>query len=130
MYLQEHQAHMAGELDHWTLRNKDQHGHTPEEEAEKKRDRLLQKAHKLFLLKNKLEPQYQTKIFPSWERIRLKQTNNLKQWINTTAQSVHPFQIRPDLKCLPTPFGSGTITILPHTTPWIERTDFRAGEMS
>jgi hypothetical protein len=56
MDLQEHQAHMAGELDHWTLRNKDQHGHTPEEEAEKKRDRLLQKAHKLFLLKKDLNP--------------------------------------------------------------------------
>jgi hypothetical protein len=79
----------AGELDHWNLRNKDRHGHTPEEEAEKKRERLLQKAHELVSLKNELDPQYRTKIFPSWERIKLKRTNNLEQWIETTAQSVH-----------------------------------------
>jgi hypothetical protein len=78
----------ACELDHWTLRNKDRHGHTPEEEAEIKRDRLLQKAHELFLLKREIDPKYR-KIIPSWRRIKSKRTNNLEQWINTTTQSVH-----------------------------------------
>jgi hypothetical protein len=51
----------AGKLEDWTHRNKDCHGHTPE----------------LFLLKREIDPQYRTKIFPSWRRI------------TTTAQSVH-----------------------------------------
>jgi hypothetical protein len=79
----------AGELDHWTLRNKDRHGHTPEEEAEKKRERLLQKAHELYLLKREIDPKYRNKIFPSWQRIKSKRTNNLETWIATTAHSVH-----------------------------------------
>jgi hypothetical protein len=72
----------AGELEHWTHQNKDRHG-------QKKQDRLLQKAWELFLLKREIDPQYRNKIFPSWRRIKSKQTNNLKTWIATTAQSVH-----------------------------------------
>jgi hypothetical protein len=37
----------------------------------------------------------------------------------------HPSQIRPDLKRLPTPFGSGTSAILSYTTPRVKRTDLK-----
>jgi hypothetical protein len=56
---------------------------------EKKRERLLQKAHELYLLKREIDPKYRNKIFPSWRRIKSKRTNNLETWITTTAQSVH-----------------------------------------
>jgi hypothetical protein len=35
------------------------------------------------------DPTYRTKIFPTWQRIQSKRTNNLENWIKTTAQSVH-----------------------------------------
>jgi hypothetical protein len=70
----------AGEHDHWTLRNKDRHGHTPEEEAETKREKLLQQAQELFLLKEQIDQTYRTKMFPTWQRIQSKRTNNLEHW--------------------------------------------------
>jgi hypothetical protein len=49
------------EQDHWSHRNKDKHGHTQEEEAKIKRDKLLEQAHKLFLLREQIEPRYRSK---------------------------------------------------------------------
>jgi hypothetical protein len=75
--------------DHWTHRNNDKHGHTPEEESKIKRDILLKKAHELFVLKSQIDPKYRTKIYPSWNRIKLKRTCNLEVWIATTKQTIH-----------------------------------------
>jgi hypothetical protein len=77
------------EHDHWTNRNKDRPGHTPEEEANIKREGVLQQARGLFLLKSQIDPKYQSKIFPPWYRISSKRTNNLEHWIETTQQTVH-----------------------------------------
>jgi hypothetical protein len=43
------------EHEHWTHRNKDRHGHTQEEEANIKRERVLQRAHELFAIRNQIE---------------------------------------------------------------------------
>jgi hypothetical protein len=57
----------AAEHEHWTHRNKDRHGHTPEEEVEKNGKKLLQRAQELFLLQEQIVPTYRTKIFPTWQ---------------------------------------------------------------
>jgi hypothetical protein len=55
----------TSEQDHWNHRNKDKHGHTQEEEAQIKCNKLLDKAQALFILKAQIEPKYQPKIFPT-----------------------------------------------------------------
>jgi hypothetical protein len=79
----------ASKQDHWNHRNKDKHGHTQEEEAQIKRDKLLDKAHALFILKTQIELKYRPEIFPNWKRIKKKRTNNLEVWIDTTRQTLH-----------------------------------------
>jgi hypothetical protein len=126
----------TGEHDHWKQRNKDRHGHSPEEEANIKRERLLQRARDLYELKTQLDPSHQSKIFPPWQRIEAKKTNNLEHWINTTKQTVDYLldtnkladddpprahdqpsphvptpPARPSSPRLPTPSGRGTIAI-------------------